>query len=488
MNIAKLSAKIIGGLLALILLLIIAGSIIIMIYVDKPFVEDQMKKALNRHVTIESINISIFSVISGIEVNDVGISNFKTPAQLEALKDKPVPENDLFAGFKAFRFNAELMPLMRREIVLTELMLYEPVINIIQTREGYFNFSDLIVPSEEDADPVPPSQTPAEPVSVDDIPVAISVGSIGMQDGTITFTDRRFNQTVQLYGVTAKVTGIEIDPENLERQNTMNIEFALGAKSIGRIRTGSVNSFDIKISANGKVIPFDLKSRELDPEISLKAGSPEGSVTGLQIFDSLDTIEQISRYSGKFEFLKDTVTWEDAYTGLWYKSDLVKLEGGRMKTGDFTLAFKGSHNTASKAIDMDLNMTVADKHKQSIQKGIQRNVERVVPSDALRVVSSDKITSEAMKPLLNEKEQVYLVYKITGTTTRPSTRLVAPKLPTLQEVAREAGADLKDMAAERAAKAAEEKRKEAEEEARKKAEKEADKLKDSAKDKVKSLF
>lgn len=93
-----------------------------------------------------------------------------------------------------------------------------------------------------------------------------------------------------------------------------------------------------------------------------------------------------------------------------------------------------------------------------------------------------------MKPLLNEKEQVYLVYKITGTTTRPSTRLVAPKLPTLQEVAREAGADLKDMAAERAAKAAEEKRKEAEEEARKKAEKEADKLKDSAKDKVKSLF
>ena len=72
----------IGSLIAAILILIIAAGIIIMLKVDKAFIESQMSKALNRQVYIEKIDVSIFSIVSGIEIKNVAISNFKTPQQL----------------------------------------------------------------------------------------------------------------------------------------------------------------------------------------------------------------------------------------------------------------------------------------------------------------------------------------------------------------------------------------------------------------------
>ena len=92
----KLVLKIFGGFVALIFSLIIIAGIVLIIVVDKNFVEAQMRKALQRHVSIENIDVGIFSVLSGIEVKEVKISNFKTEKQLKALEGKPVPANDLF--------------------------------------------------------------------------------------------------------------------------------------------------------------------------------------------------------------------------------------------------------------------------------------------------------------------------------------------------------------------------------------------------------
>jgi hypothetical protein len=48
----KTILKVLGGLVAFILVLIIAASVAIMFIVNKGMIEDQMKKALNRHVQI----------------------------------------------------------------------------------------------------------------------------------------------------------------------------------------------------------------------------------------------------------------------------------------------------------------------------------------------------------------------------------------------------------------------------------------------------
>ena len=57
-----------GAIVALIVVLVVAAGVIVYMTVTKDFVASKMSAALNRHVTIESIDVSLFSVISGIEV------------------------------------------------------------------------------------------------------------------------------------------------------------------------------------------------------------------------------------------------------------------------------------------------------------------------------------------------------------------------------------------------------------------------------------
>ena len=72
----------IGSLITAIIILVIIAGIIIMIKVDKTFIASQISQVLHRQVYIEKIDVSIFSIVSGIEIKKVAISNFKTPQQL----------------------------------------------------------------------------------------------------------------------------------------------------------------------------------------------------------------------------------------------------------------------------------------------------------------------------------------------------------------------------------------------------------------------
>jgi len=125
-----------GAIVALIVVLVVAAGVIVYMTVTKDFVASKMSAALNRHVTIESIDVNLFSVVSGIEVKNVAISNFKTPDQLAALAGKPVPAGDLFAGVESFRFKLKFLPLLKRQVELDELTLTSPVINLSKNRQG----------------------------------------------------------------------------------------------------------------------------------------------------------------------------------------------------------------------------------------------------------------------------------------------------------------------------------------------------------------
>jgi hypothetical protein len=472
---------VIGGLL---LLVIIAG-VAIMFIVDKAMIDTQMEKALNRQVSIGDVNISVFSVLSGIEVKDVRISNFKTPKALEALKDKPVPEGDLFVGLKAFTFKLRFMPLLSGKVELRELLLSGPVVNVVRYKSGLFNFSDLTAPKkmtpeekaellekqkEEAKKKVEEAKKPKEPqkpFGADDLPVEITVGKVGLEKGTITVVDQGLNQTIQLYNMTALVHDIAIDPKNLAQKDSVKLKVETGVKTIGQIKTGSVKSFDIGIALTGTVIPFDKKTRLLEPEVSAKLGSPYGTATGLQVFDAMKNVESLQKYCGKLSFLKDDIKWKDGFVNVWYKAGVAKLSDGRIKADDFLLTFQGMINTVSKALDMDMNMLLEKRHAASIEKGIEGNVQKAISAaKADKLVKSDQVTKEAMKRLTNKDGLVYLQYKLTGTTNSPKSTLVHPKLPTMKDLIKEAAGDVagaaRDKAKEEGTKAAKDSGKKAE--------------------------
>lgn len=477
-KIMKWAAIVTGGLIAV----IIAAGIILMLIVSKDMIAEQMKKALNRHVTIEAIDVDIVSILSGIEVKGVAISNFKTPKQLEALKGKPVDKNDLFAGLDSFTFKLKFLPLLQGRFELRELLLSGPTVNIIRYKSGAFNFSDMMKPApKEKAVEEPVKEEPPKPLTADALPVGIAIGRVGMEKGTVTVIDHATGQKLKLYNLNTLIEDIRIDPKDLAKNNLAKVKVDIGIKTIGNITSGSVESFDIGLSASGTVKPFDLKTRVLNPEIALKAGSPYGTMTGLQIFDALKSNETIANYAGKLDFLKDSIQWKNGFVDIWYKGGLLKLTNAKINTDDYASTFKADIHLNTKAVNSDIDMTLNDKHNTSIHRGIEKNASKLIKGDVAKYLKPQTVADKAMTYLTNKDGKVFLQLAVTGTMNQPKTRLIAPKLPSLTDIVKDLAGDVADVAKEKA-------KEKAKKEATKAAEKGAQKAEDKAREKLKKLF
>jgi hypothetical protein len=473
--------KIIGIFFGVMLVLIIGAGIAFMIIVDKPFVEKHLSEALYRQVSIGDVDVSVFSVLSGVEIRNIAVSNFKTPKQLETLKGKPIPANDVFVSLKSFNFKLAFGPLLKKQFVLKECVLYSPSANIVRYKNGLFNFSDLLAAKAPKQQVETEKEVPSKPLSADDIPVRISVGKVGIEYGSVRFTDIGSGQQIMVYDLNAKVFDIDIDPKNLNDRDIVKIGASFGIKTIGKTTTGSVKSFDIVLNAKGYTVPFDKKTRLLDPEVSLEIGSKRGMITGLQIFDKLKSVSALEKYCGKFDFLKDDLKWQDADTQVWYKHNVAKLKNTHIKTDDLTITFEGTVNTASTALNATADMTLNEKHTAQIRSGVKKNADKLITGKMKKVISADKVTDVAMKPLLGPGGGVYIKCSIKGTMSSPDTDMLAPKIPSLKDIVKESGGDLVDEAKDKAKEKAKEKIDE-------KKGKVAEKTKSTTKKKLKSLI
>jgi len=437
-KIIKWIAIVIGIFLAL----VVAASAAIIIIVDKTMVEDQMKSALNRHVSIKDINVGIFSVVSGIEVKDVRISNFKTKTQLKKLQGKVVSKRDLFVGLESFNFKVKFLPLLQKKFVLQSLVLNKPQIHIIRSSRGHLNIDDLLKPGKKEPEKKPKKVVKKEikkiekeeDFTADSLPIAINIGEVGIKKGVVSITDNQFKQKFLIYNLTTLVHSIKIDPKDLKKKNQIKVKFDMAIKTVGPVKTGSVKTFDISFYARGSVTPFDLKSRKLDPAASLKIGSNRGTVTGLQILKTMKNIPVLKKYCGKLSFLSDTQSWKNASMSAWYKSGTLKVQDGKIKTGDFATSFGGWMNFKSKAISFAVDLILAKKHKKYLHSGIASNAKKLIKGKIAKFVKPKQIADIALKPLLNKNGEVFLKYKVTGTTSKPRPRLVHPQLGSLSQI------------------------------------------------------
>ncbi len=447
-RVIKWAAVFIGGLFAIIIAVGIAAAVII----DKPFIENQMEKQLHRQVRIVDISGALFSAVSGFTVKDVKISNFKTEKEIESLKNKPVSDADVFASIKAVNFKVSIIPLLSRKFILNELMLKSPQVNIFRYKSGLFNFSDFMATkpktNEEKAalekkmreNAEKPKEDP-KPFKADDIPVAVNMGSVGMEDGNINFSDQATGQKLNIYKVTAKVYDIRIDPKDLDKNDTVSLKISAGIKTLSRPESGSVQSFDVGLDITGNIIPFDKKTRILNPEISVKAGSPYGNATGLQVFNEMINVEQLAKYTGKFSFLKKEIEWKNGFVNVHYKDDVVTLTDGRLANDDYALSFSGSVNIKSMNLDLTPEMTMTQKNTAKVKEQISGVAVNAITGQAKEYVKPDAVAETAIKPMLNKNSEIFLKYEVKGTASKPKVKLVQPKLGSLSGIVKDAMKD-----------------------------------------------
>lgn len=430
----------IGAIVTVIAVLVIVAGVIVYKKVDKTFISSQMSKSLNRQVYIEKIDVNIFSVLSGIEIKNVAISNFKTPQELESLQGKPVAAGDVFADMESLHFKVKIIPLFKKQVELKELVLYSPVINLSKNKQGVLNINDLIKSKKQEKKEL---QEPAKPLTADEIPVDIAVGEIGMKNGKINYYDGEHDQKFQIYKLTTLAHDINIVPKELEKKNEVNLKLSMGIKTIGTIKTGSVQNFDITIDATGKMIPFDVKTRMLEPEVILHIAVPDGEITGLQIFNSIAAIPILGDYLGEYvAFLKDKQEWKDSKeTGLdlRYKADKAQITNGKLNLKQAKLLFDGSMNMKSKSVDMNMDMAMKKEINDGVKTSLAKKIDSLINSpEVKKYADSNKLADAAMQPLLNKDGVIDLKAKVGGTTNKPDVKLTQPQLGSLGDIVKNA--------------------------------------------------
>lgn len=204
-SLIKKIAKIVGiVILALILLITVAGVVLRLIFPDeriKRIAEREISKSLNgRKVDIHQANISIFRQIN---IEDITIYE---------------PNSDsVFVSIDEIDVTYDLTKIIQKKIDIHGISVKKPRVTIVQYSDSLFNFSDLAAPSPPDTAQKKPAKEP---------PVSVTLSKAELENGEFTFVRLDSTQTAPL--MRFRLSGVWANVEGLIVTNPEEIEFELG--------------------------------------------------------------------------------------------------------------------------------------------------------------------------------------------------------------------------------------------------------------------
>ena len=256
MNRRKLS--IIIALVTGILVLLPAGALLLVKILVTPEmlrknVVPRVEKVLQRRIEMGDAKIGLFS---GIALKGVKIYE----------KDGKGP----FVSFAEARLHYQFLPLLSRRVVVDEVVLDTPDINIVRNLDGSFNFSDLLRKKHV--------ETPAK----ERTPITFAVAKVEVRDGQVRYDDRKgIFGSPYIYNL--REIGIEINNLTPDRQFPLEIKAA--APGVELEFSGTLAHLTSGPSLDGQLtaIVADLAKAVsgLSPGISakLRSLSPTGKIS-----------------------------------------------------------------------------------------------------------------------------------------------------------------------------------------------------------------
>ena len=165
----KKTMKIMLIVIAAVLLIFVGVSVFVKSYVTeermRTLVSVLAEKYLNRKVSFGEIKISLFK---GIVVKDFVVME----------KDS----EEAFIKTKDFILKYQLLPLLSKKLVIDELSIADPEIQMKKNPDGSFNFSDIAKSAE-----TPKEEKPKEGPAA--LPLTLSVKTIAIRNAKIDYTD-----------------------------------------------------------------------------------------------------------------------------------------------------------------------------------------------------------------------------------------------------------------------------------------------------------
>jgi len=221
--------KIIGILVAVLLVIAIALPFIVNVNSFRPKLESTLTTALGREVKVGNLGLSILS--GSVTAEDLSIA------------DDPAFSKDSFVRAKSLHVGVELLPLIfSKKLKVTELVLDQPEIHLIQTPGGKWNFSSLGGNKQ-------PQKTDSSSASMDDL----SVNRLAVKDGSLSM-GKTNSSKVQTY------KDVDISVKNFSSKS--QFPFTMTAKLPG--------DGDLKLDGQAGPIAQDAAETPLQADISVK--------------------------------------------------------------------------------------------------------------------------------------------------------------------------------------------------------------------------
>ncbi|MEP6643216.1 MAG: AsmA family protein [Acidobacteriaceae bacterium] len=229
--------KIVGIVVALIILVVIALPFVINVNDYRPRIESELSTALGRPVHVGNLHLSVFS--GSVSADDLSIA------------DDPAFSKDAFIRAKALDVGVEVMPLIFSKVLnITNLTLDTPQVSLVKSASGKWNFSSLGNSSKKS------SSSSSNP--------NLSVGKLHVKNGVVTVTDANSPAKPHTY------QNVDIAVQDFSL--TSQFPFTLSADLPG--------GGDLKL--NGKAGPVDANDASLTPlEAEIKVSRFDLAASGL---------------------------------------------------------------------------------------------------------------------------------------------------------------------------------------------------------------
>jgi uncharacterized protein involved in outer membrane biogenesis len=310
-----------------------------------PRITGAASNAIGRKVSIEHLRLTILSGL-GVELKDVTVQ-------------EKVPTKTPFVHVEDVDVGVELLPLLKKEISISKVILTKPEINIIRYPDGTYNFSDML--KKQPGKPAKKTTETAKPSS--GIPEGFYLGKLYISDGVIN------------------ITNVENGKEHEYGLNHINLGvYGFSVKRAFKVSLGVSfdNLKDARLDVNGYVGPtgqhVSVENLPLNVSVSLKhidipyVLSLAGVKARTFSAGTLDVDEKLNSESsgvmdinGKIALsgltlTNGTISPFSVTDNLQFipKEKLLNINDITLKSDGINLGLKGNTNISTKAINVNL--------------------------------------------------------------------------------------------------------------------------------------
>lgn len=308
----KRALKIVGIVIAVLLVLAIAVPLFINVNSFRPQIESRLSAALGREVKVGNLSLSLLS--GGVGADDLSIA------------DDPRFSRNPFIKAKSLKVGVEMMPLIfSKQLNVTEIVIDQPEITLLRNQAGTWNFSSLGTETGN-----------AKPAEKSSGPSNLSVGKLELSDGKITFGSIPAKRKPIVYDK------VNVAVKNLSLGTAFPVVASVGLPGGGSVKLdgtlGPINSNDVSLSplqAKLAIEKLDLaQSALVDPELGM---------TGSADFDgTINSDGRVAKTSGTLKGTNLKLVPKGAPSGRpiqvqYTLEHNLQSQSGRLTQGDIAM-------------------------------------------------------------------------------------------------------------------------------------------------------